>query len=499
MMPRTSPWCLLQRLARLRLFWLLALAFARIFTCAAGSEARLSAIESQPLHSMPKAAPGTTLFQELPPERTGVRFQLQMRDMARYIHEMIHLSVYGGVCTGDLDNDGLADFYVTTPLGGNRLYRNLGDFRFEDVTESAGLLDTNFWGTGATFVDINNDGLLDIYACGYRMANRLYVNQGKGPDGRVYFVEKAHEYGLDFNGASMNMAFGDFDRDGDLDAYLATTAIPPPSGVKFGVAYEGSKPVVPKQLEEYWALLYPPGQRPVPTEAGQFDHFYRNDGGRFTEITSQAGISGAFFTLSALWWDFDADGWPDLYVSNDYLGPDKLYRNNGDGTFTDVIRQLIPHTPWSSMGTDIGDFNNDGLIDLMATDMVGSTHFRRNVMMGEATKREWFFAYAEPRQYIRNALYLNSGAGRMMEFAYQAGLPNTDWTWGPRIEDFDNDGRQDIFIANGMLRDVQNGDLGMYADRTYRGGSQQWAEFWATSSSSEGDEHGVSESWRDAL
>ncbi len=294
------------------------------------------------------------------------------------------------------------------------------------------------------------------------------------------FVEKAREFGLDFNGASMTMAFGDFDRDGDLDAYLATTAIPPPPSLKFGVVYEGGKPVVPKQLQEYWMLLDRPGQQPVPTEAGQFDHFYRNDGGRFTEITAQAGIDGPFFTLSALWWDYNGDGWPDLYVSNDYLGFDKLYRNNRDGTFTDVIRQVIPHTPWSSMATDIGDFNNDGLVDLIATDMIGSTHFRRNVMMGEATKREWFLEYAEPRQYIRNALYLNTGAERMMEFAYQAGLPYTDWTWGPRIEDFDNDGWQDVFVANGMLRDVQNGDLGMYADRTYRPGSPEWSGFWAS-------------------
>jgi hypothetical protein len=183
---------LLQRLAGLRLFWLLGLAFGAAFTFAAGSEAQPSAIESQPLHRTPSGDPGTTLFEELPPDRTGVRFQLQLRDMARYIHEMIHLSVYGGICTGDFDNDGLTDFYVTSPLGGNRLFRNLDDFRFEDITESAGLLDTNFWGTGATFVDINNDGLLDIYACGYRHANRLYMNQGKGPDGRVHFVEKAH-------------------------------------------------------------------------------------------------------------------------------------------------------------------------------------------------------------------------------------------------------------------------------------------------------------------
>ncbi len=225
--------CILRSLPVLWLLLCLCADFGSAFTSANGSEAKPSGIESQPLHRTSLASRGTTLFQELPPDRTGVRFQLQLPDMASHIHELIHLSVYGGICTGDFDNDGLTDFYVTSPAGGNRLYRNLGDFRFEDVTESAGLLDTNFWGTGATFVDINNDGLLDIYACGYRQPNRLYINQGKGPDGRVHFVEKAHEYGLDFNGASMTMAFGDFDRDGDLDAYLATTAIPPPRGRKF--------------------------------------------------------------------------------------------------------------------------------------------------------------------------------------------------------------------------------------------------------------------------
>jgi len=383
------------------------------------------------------------------------------------------------ICTGDFDNDGLTDFYVTSPLGGNRLYRNRGDFRFDDVTVSAGVLETNFWARGQRSLISTTMAGWTFTLVGTAYQSALH-QQGPGSDGRVRFVEKAREFGLDFNGASMTMAFGDFDRDGDLDAYLATTAIPPPPSLKFGVVYEGGKPVVPKQLQEYWMLLDRPGQQPVPTEAGQFDHFYRNDGGRFTEITAQAGIDGPFFTLSALWWDYNGDGWPDLYVSNDYLGFDKLYRNNRDGTFTDVIRQVIPHTPWSSMATDIGDFNNDGLVDLIATDMIGSTHFRRNVMMGEATKREWFLEYAEPRQYIRNALYLNTGAERMMEFAYQAGLPYTDWTWGPRIEDFDNDGWQDVFVANGMLRDVQNGDLGMYADRTYRPGSPEWSGFWAS-------------------
>lgn len=441
-----------------------------------------SDVQFQPLARRDPPPPASALFEELLPNRTGIDFQLKLPDVERHIHEIIHLSVYGGICTGDYDGDGLADIYVTSPAGGNRLFRNLGDFRFEDVTEGTGLNDTNFWGTGATFVDIDNDGDLDLYACGYKLPNRLYINQGAGLDGRVRFLEQAKQFGLDYRGASMMMAFADFDNDGDLDGYLATTAVPPPAGAPFRVVYEGNKPVVPKELQEYWTMIYLPDGGVHRTEAGQHDHLYRNDGNRFTEVTQQAGIDGAYFTLAALWWDFDGDRWPDLYVANDYLGPDILYRNNGDGTFTNVIREVIPHTPWSSMGTDIGDINNDGLLDLMATDMLASTHYRRNVMAGETSKTGWFLEVPEPRQYVRNALYLNTGAGRMMEAAYQAGFAATDWTWGPRLEDFDNDGRVDVFIANGMMRDVQNADLGTYADRVLGGGSPKWAKFWAEQS-----------------
>lgn len=436
-------------------------------------------IVAQPFAPKSAAVRSETLFTEVPPAHTGIGFQLQFPDPERFIHELVHLSVYGGVCTGDFDGDGRADIYVTSPAGGNRLFRNLGDFRFEDVTEAAGLSDPKFWGTGATFVDIDNDGDLDLYACGYRVANRLFINEGPGADGQVRFVERAQAFGLDYTGASMTMAFADIDRDGDLDAYLATTAVPPPPEVKFRVTYEGGRPVIPPELREYWAMVYLPGDRAMRTEAGQFDHLYRNDGGRFTEITRQAGIDGAYFTLAAVWWDYDGDGWPDLYVANDYLGPDQLYRNNRDGTFTDVIRQAVPHTPWSSMGVDVADLNQDGRLDLMATDMLGSTHYRRQVMMGETSRTGWFLDVAEPRQYVRNALFLSTGAGRMLEAAWFAGLAATDWTWGPRLEDFDNDGRVDVFIANGMWRDVQNADLGTFADRTLGGGSPRWAKFWA--------------------
>jgi hypothetical protein len=450
---------------------------ARVSLSAA--EGPTNGITSRPLESSTPPASGP-LFEDLPPDRTGVRFQLKFPDMASHIHELIHLSLYGGVCTGDFDGDGLPDIYVTSPAGGNRLYRNLGNFRFEDVTESAGLADTNFWGTGATFVDINNDGRLDIYACGYQVPNRLYINQGPGADGRVHFVEQAKAFGLDFRGASMMMSFADLDRDGKLDAYLATTAVPPPPDVRVRIEYQNGKPVIPKEQQEYWSVIQRPDGRVMPTEAGQFDHLFHNDGNHFSEITSKAGIDGAYFTLSALWWDFDGDGWPDLYVANDYMGPDRLYRNNHNGTFTEVIRDVMPHTPWSSMGTDIGDFNNDGLIDLLTTDMAGSTYFRRNVMLGEVSRHEWFLEFADPRQYSRNALFINNGSGRMLEAAYQTGMEATDWTWGPRIEDFDNDGRQDVFIANGMLRDVQNADLGPEADRKYGGGTRPWADYWAS-------------------
>ena len=438
-----------------------------------------AAVSSQPFKQSTRARAGQTLFEDLPPERTGIHFHLQLPDVEKNIHEIIHLSVYGGLCTGDFDGDGLADLFATSPAGSSRLFRNRGDFRFEDVSEVSGIITSNFWATGASFVDIDNDGDLDLYICAYKQPNRLYINQGRDANGLVRFTEKARDFGLDFRGASMMMAFADYDKDGDLDGYLCTSATPPPPGVKLRLTQENGRTTVPKELREYWGVISLPNGQPHPTEAGQYDHFFRNDGARFTEVSEEAGIDGAYFTLSAIWCDFNNDGWPDIYVANDYLGPDILYQNNGRGGFTNVIRATVPHTPWSSMGMDIADLNNDGLIDLMTTDMLGSTDYRRKVMAGETSRTGWFLDIAEPRQYNRNAVFINTSAGGMMEAAYLTGMAATDWTWGPRLEDFDNDGRVDVFIANGMMRDVQNADLGLFADRTFGGGSAAWAKFWA--------------------
>ena len=419
------------------------------------------------------------MFEMLAPERTGVAFQMQVPDIAENVREVVLLNANGGVATGDFDGDGLADFYVTSPKGGNRLFRNLGDFRFDDVTADVGLQDANFWGTGATFVDIDNDGDLDIYACGYRHANRVYINQRGRGDGKLQFTEQAERYGLGFDGASMTMAFADIDNDGDLDGYLATTAQAPPSEIKTPFRYVDNQPVVSDEAEEYWQLIHLPGGHVTKTEAGQFDHLYRNDGERFTEITQEAGIKGPQFTLSATWWDYNDDGFPDVYAANDFMGPDYLYHNNGDGTFTDVAKDILPHTPWFSMGTDIADVNNDGRIDFLATDMDSRTHHREMVMRGNLANSNWFLEIGQPRQYVRSALFINTGSGRMIEAAYQANMARTDWTWSPRLADFDNDGRIDLFVTNGVVRDMMNADLTQYADAHVEPGSTEWGRFWA--------------------
>ena len=394
------------------------------------------------------------MFERLTPEQTGVDFQISWDKSAKYDRVFYSQNTGGGVCIGDYDGDTRPDIYLTSPSGGNRLYRNLGEFQFEDVTRQAGLLDQEHWGMGATFVDINNDGELDIYVCGYDCHNKLYVNRGDGT-----FLESAASYGLDFHGASVMMAFSDYDRDGDLDGYLLTAGIPPGPGQEFKVRFEGNRPVIPERLKEFWQLLYMPGDRAKQVEAGQYDHLYRNNGdGTFTEVTREAGIDGPEFGQAAQWWDFNRDGWPDLYVANDYWGADHLYRNNGDGTFTDLAKTALPHTPWSSMGVDIVDLNNDGLFDLMATDMSSTTHYKQKVGMGDMSGG-WFLEYPTPRQYMRNSVYLNTATPRFMEVAYLTGLADTDWTWTPRFDDLDNDGWVDLFITNGMTRDFTNTDL----------------------------------------
>src|SRR5580692_10730399 len=274
---------------------------------------------------------GPTLFRVLSPAETGVAADNPYDDPRMWgsLYSENETGAIGtGIAIGDYDGDGRPDIFVVSKTRSCRLFRNLGGYRFEDVTEKAGVGDkgasAGIWKQGATFVDVDNNGLLDIYVCRFGAPNLLYINQGDGT-----FKEEAEARGLAVSDASVMAAFCDYDRDGKLDVFIQTNLLD--------------------------VDAHPKGQR---------DYLFHNNGdGTFTNVTDKAGISGEAQGHSAIWWDYDGDGWPDLYVANDFAVPDKLYHNNRDGTFTDVIDSVVPHMPFSSMGSDLGDINNDGLVD----------------------------------------------------------------------------------------------------------------------------------------
>jgi enediyne biosynthesis protein E4 len=435
----------------------------------ANSRSAITEIASEPLAPR-SAGTASQLFASVPPEHSGVDFVNKgavQKTNAR--GEPINFGTNSaqhtaeGVSIGDYDGDKLPDIFLTRAAGGNRLYRNLGDLRFSDVSAAAGIRNDGMWGMGATFVDIDNDGDLDLYVCGYDCPNQLYVNRGDGT-----FIERAAEFGLAFQGASVIMSFMDYDRDGDLDGYLLTSALDRlvpkgPIRVRHNPAQGWVE--VPEENQEGVGAMVKPNGTVITFAAGQFDHLFENRGPnasgavQFADVSKVAGISGTDIGLSATWFDYDGDAWPDLYVANDFYGPDRLYRNNRDGTFSDVLPSAVPHTPWYSMGSDAGDLNNDGKFDLIASDMSGTTHYNRQIGLGDIAAERWFLNYPSPPQYMRNAVYLNAGAGRFMEVAYLAGLANSDWTWSIKLADLDCDGWLDVYVTNGMTRDAFNSDL----------------------------------------
>ena len=419
-----------------------------------------SGITSAPLQQDRTAAPGDTLFERLPGSATGVT----VVNKIDYEHPLSHLYTVsgfagGGVAIGDYNNDGLPDLFLAGQTSPSKLYRNLGNFKFEDVTERAGLSSAPHWASGASFVDIDNDGDLDLYVCYFNSANECYVNQCD-----VTFTENAKALGLDFKGASVMAAFADYDRDGRVDMYLVTNRLWPRPEENPGVRTRealGMLIIHPEDRDKAYVIQRPDGSFLV-ADAGQADHLYRqNEDGTFTNVSEKAGIDpeARFNSLSASWWDYDHDGDDDLYVANDFWDPDFLYRNNGDGTFTNVIAETLPHTPWFSMGTDAADINNDGLIDLLATDMSATTHLKQKILMGPMGRSAWFLGSAEPRQYMRNALYLNTGTHRFAEIAFQSGIHSTDWTWSVKFADLDNDGWVDLFVTNGLAANLMDSDL----------------------------------------
>ncbi len=365
----------------------------------------------------------------------------------------LYIETGAGVALADYDGDGLIDVYLTGSDVANKLYRNLGDLKFEDVTDAAGvdgrINDTVVLSSGASFADIDNDGDLDLFVCNMAAPNLLYVNQGDGT-----FTEQTYQRAVSYSGASKQANFCDFDRDGDLDFYLVTYQDKQKIGGKLIEEVDGKKRVI-QGNEEYAAII--DGREEY--KVGERDLLYINDGtGHFSEVAASRGISGYDCGNGSVWFDYDDDGWQDIYVGSDFKQPDHLYRNNQDGTFTDVLPDTVSRTPWFSMGVDVGDLNNDGRLDLLVADMADRTHYGQKINMGDMGDSSWFLSYGRPRQFMANCFYLNTGTTRLLELARQAKLAKTDWTWSVRFADLDLDGNQDVFFTNGHARDLMNSD-----------------------------------------
>ncbi|MBD5778889.1 VCBS repeat-containing protein [Pelagicoccus sp. NFK12] len=362
------------------------------------------------------------LFEKIEPRRSGltaVNRYSHPEAWGKYWHQYYNGSIGTGVVLGDVNGDGLPDVYLVSKDSPNALYLNLGDFRFEDATESAGVAGKEGFASGASFVDIDNDGDLDLYVCYIGFENELYLNDGAG-----VFVEQGARWGLNLSTGSNAPSFADMDRDGDLDLYLQCNFL-----------QKASKP------------------------EGMPDLLLENMGDRFEDVTERSGISGRGQGHAAIWWDYNEDGWPDVYVANDFAPTDRLYRNNKDNTFTDVIQDALVSAPYFGMGADLGDINNDGHLDFLVADMATPDHVKHHVSVG--TQGSYLLSVSKSKisQFMYNMLSLKIGPEQFAEVGHLTGLEATGWTWAVRLVDMDNDGWLDAFFTNGMVREFHNSDL----------------------------------------
>ncbi|MGJ8724198.1 MAG: FG-GAP-like repeat-containing protein [Roseibacillus sp.] len=398
----------------------------------------------------------TPLFQLVPASESGIDHQNEWSAPADDPYSFNSYAPLSGVALADIDQDGDLDLFLGNQQEGGNLYRNLGGFKFKNVTKEVGLKIHGKWSTGVTFADVNNDGFPDLYLCRYKEPNALFLNQGDGT-----FQDASAASGLNFQGASTMAAFADFDRDGDLDCYLLTNRIAAPEGLKADATTVDGKLTLPEEAQEFKNIVYDKDGQYHIIESGQRDYLFQNDGkGGFTDITKSAGLYDSTAPgLSATWWDANNDFWPDLYVASDFYQSDHLWLNDEGKQFVDQHRQQMPHQPWFSMGSDFADLNGDGHFDYIATDMSPSSHFRSKLTMGDMSVESWFLDSSDPPQMMRNAVYLNGGNGHFMEMAHQLDLDSTDWTWAVRATDLNCDGHQDLFFSTGMIRDIENSDL----------------------------------------
>lgn len=381
--------------------------------------------------------------------KTGIEFNNEVTD-GKIENGFTFRNFYngGGVAIGDINNDGLADVLLTSNMGTNKLYLNKGNWQFEDISQKAGLRQDSMWSTGAMMVDINNDGWLDIYICNSghmkdgNRRNKLYINNHNQG-----FTEQAAAYGLDVSAYTTQVSFFDYDLDGDLDCFMINNSPIPINTL--GYANRRDLP------EKEWPV--------AAFLKGGGDHLFRNDNGHFTEVTKQAGIHGSLesFGLGVSVSDVNNDGYPDVFVSNDSYERDYLYINQKNGTFKDDLEQCMQHTSFSSMGADIADINNDGYPDVFSTDMLPEDDYRLktlgafdNIDLYRGKLKAGFY-----HQFMKNCLQLNNGNGKFLDIANYSGVAATDWSWGALLFDADNDGWNDIYVCNGVNRDVTNLDF----------------------------------------
>jgi enediyne biosynthesis protein E4 len=385
-----------------------------------------------------------TLFQLLPSSQTGVSFTNTISDNNEMnIFNYHNFYNGGGVAIGDVNNDGKPDIFFTSNQGSNKLYINKGNFKFEDVTANANLMSKHKWHTGVSMVDINADGWLDIYVCnagiinGDDRANELYINQKDGT-----FKEQAHEYGLDDKGASTQAVFFDYDHDGDLDCFVLNNS--------------------PRSIDNFGYKKNLRGIR----DSINGDRLYRNDNGKFTDVSSQAGIYGSeiAFGLGIAVGDVNNDGWDDIYACNDFFEHDYLYINQRNGTFKEVSTDAIGHMSNGSMGCDIADINNDGYLDIFTAEMLPESDYRLKTTV---KFDDYDVANAKNQldlhhQFTSNSLQLNNRDGTFSEVAQLAGVDATGWSWSSLFFDFDNDGYKDLYLTNGLKRDLTDEDFLSY-------------------------------------
>ena len=398
------------------------------------------------------------LFHLLDSSQTGISFSNNLTESeALNVLAFEYFFNGGGVAVGDINNDGLLDLFFTANMQPNKLYLNLGNMKFKDITEEASPLlngRTGGWKTGAAMADVNGDGLLDIYVCYSGIVdddtrrNQLFINKGMTPSpsgegrGEVKFDEEAKQYGLDDKSFSTQAAFFDYDNDGDLDMFLLN---------------HSNKKIGNDELAKH--------RNEIDSLAG--DKLYENDGhGHFKDVSAKAGLhqNPLTFGLGIAIADINKDGWQDVYVTNDYNEPDYMYINNHDGTFSDKTNNLFQHIAQFSMGVDVADYNNDGLPDVINLDMLPEDNKRQKQLQLQENYESFQLMARQglEKQYMHNMLQLNNGDGSFSEIAQFAGVSNTDWSWTPLLADFDNDGYKDLVITNGYLRDYTNKDYLKY-------------------------------------